>query len=211
LGFRGTVRKVSNLPSIHSFFIARHPLSSLHFSPLSAAIPTMRVLNTLPTLVLLLATGAFAQDESSAGVSSSPAPTVSEAPTSITSTVSSTASSSGLPDSDLDPATRCRQNEIVAGPFCSPKPQDVWHTDGTYYVTWDNDRWNANSTCYLTLNYLNPGSKGRVAEEFQFSNARGFFTVVSTSSLSPCQSLADCCAATQGRVASEPNTLRRRH
>ncbi|KAF8544971.1 hypothetical protein BDD12DRAFT_699572, partial [Trichophaea hybrida] len=62
-------------------------------------------------------------------------------------------------------------------PFCSPKPHDIWYTDGTYYVTWDNGRWNANSTCYLTLNYLTPGSKGRVAQDFQFPNARGFFTI----------------------------------
>lgn len=142
-------------------------------------------------LVLLLAGTAHGQDNASSAASNSansadnqttPTPTLMDG-SSSSSLPSST--STGYPDSDLDSTTRCEPDQLVAGPFCEPKPQDVWRTDGNYYVTWDNDRWNLNSTVYLTLNYAEPGEAGRLAGSFTFSNARGFFTIVRLSPSPP--------------------------
>lgn len=146
----------------------------------------MRYANAaVAALVLLLAGTAHGQDKgsstpsdiSSADIQPSPTLTPTPTPTDGSSSLPSS-TSTGYPDSDLDSTTRCEPDQLVVGPFCEPKPQDVWRTDGNYYVTWDNDRWNLNSTVYLTLNYADPGEAGRLAESFTFSNARGFFTIV---------------------------------
>lgn len=159
----------------------------------------MRFVNAAAAaLVLLLAGAVHGQDEPVS--SASPAPTPSNSASSDTAastgsadqqptptptptgttdgSSSSLPSPSGYPDSDLDPATRCQPDQLVAGPFCSPKPHDVWRTDGNYYVTWDNDRWALNSTVIITLNYDEQGGAGPVVKDYTFPNSRGFLTIV---------------------------------
>ncbi|KAI5851033.1 hypothetical protein BZA05DRAFT_399513 [Tricharina praecox] len=147
----------------------------------------MRFLHLLPAAALLFASSVFAQD-SSAAASSASSEATSTAVTTTTGTSSSTgtststsssisASSSSIADPDDDPATRCRQDGIVAFPFCAPATHDIWRTDGNYYVTWDNDEWDMNSTVYLTLNYKTKGGAGPVVKEWTISNALGFYSI----------------------------------
>jgi len=152
----------------------------------------MRFLRYLPAAAaLLFASGAFGQNESavSSAADESGTATTTSATTTPTSastgtgtgtatSASASASSSIVPDPDADPATRCRQADIVRFPFCAPAAHDVWRTSGTYYVTWDNDEWDMNSTVFLTLNYQTPGKDGPVAGEWHIANALGFFTIV---------------------------------
>ena len=137
----------------------------------------MHFLRLLPAAAVLLVPTVFAQGDTTVSSASTTAATASSTGTATSTSATASPSSPSIPDPDDDPATRCRQADIVAFPFCTPAAHDIWRTDGNYYVTWDNDVWDMNSTVYLTLNYKTAGGAGPVAGEWKLANALGFYSI----------------------------------
>ncbi|KAL7269428.1 hypothetical protein RUND412_007910 [Rhizina undulata] len=103
-----------------------------------------------------------------------------------TETASNTPEDQKDDGSNDDPVTGCNASKYeITGPgkttpyvpFCAPRNGTEWWVGGHYYVTWNRNFWERNSTVVLTLNYVNYGGAGMVVDTWTTSNSLGFMAL----------------------------------